>query len=170
MKNVPVFIQKMAQTASSFSGLAQVALEQLQTFPDKAEIVCGPISTGGLGKSYVNLLIFNHVIEVLQSAGRPIWSQMPFEAGLAELEHEWKAQHPHEAYCKPILDEFYLPIFESGYIRTAWFIDGEHGWTTSQGAQWEMAQCKRLSIPQRFFAEVWHVSIPDLRETCLCDT
>lgn len=153
---VPYFIQRVAIRGPTFNDLAQIARTQLQAFNGNAEIVCGPISTGGYGKPIANLLVFHHAIEVLEAHGRPIWSQVPFEAGLAELHSEWMQKHPAETYCLPIMTEFYWPIMTKDLIRRAWFLDGEHGYKTSKGAQMEWERLGELGIDRRLFREEWH--------------
>lgn len=156
--DVPFFIQKIAVRGASFQGLAEIALAQLQAFKGKAEIVCGPISTGGYGSALVNLFVFNHAIEVLQGHGRPMWSQVPFEAGLADLEHQWSLENPHETYCMPIMTEFYWKLIKPKLVRRAWFIGGSRGWETSTGAKMEWERMGSLGIDRRVFPEVWHRS------------
>jgi len=46
-------------------------------------------------------------------------------------------------YLENILTDFYLPIFEGGYIQDLYFIQG---WQSSHGATWEHNQAERLGI------------------------
>lgn len=162
---VPHFIRQTGKVAESFSMLAERALTELKVHVGKAEIVCGPISTGGWGDATVNLLVFNDAIEVLKHAGRPMWSQIPYEAGLAKLEHRWKIETNDDGYCHPILTEFYQPLFDASprLIRRAWFIDGERGWETSVGAKWEHEKMLARGIDIEYFKHSWHCHVPELR-------
>lgn len=155
---IPLFIQKMAKRGPTFADLKDMALEELKVLGGRAEVVCGPISTGGYGSGIANLAVFNHAIQVLQHHGRPMWSQMPYEAGLAELERQWKIENPGAKYCEPILTEFYQPLFDATprLVCRAWFLDGKHGWKTSKGATWEHERMTSLGIPISYFAESWH--------------
>ncbi|MBP9668662.1 MAG: hypothetical protein KBE09_00025 [Candidatus Pacebacteria bacterium] len=154
--DVPHFIQKVAIRGPTFRDLAEIAKGQLREWGGHAEIVCGPISTGGYGRPIANLLVFNHAIEVLKAHGRPVWSQVPFEAGLAELHHEWMKCNPHATYCLPIMTEFYWPILTPELVSRAWFIDGEYGWETSTGAKMEWQRLGELGIDRRLFKDEWH--------------
>lgn len=154
--SVPHFIKKVAKTAPSFKSLSEMALEELRALDGSAHMVCGPISTGGYGNAVVNLLVFNHAIEVLRARGCPVWSQMPYEAGIAELEQQWRKENPNAAYCESLLTEFYLPLVLSNLIAKAWFLDGKHGWETSRGASWEFEQFRKQGTDIALFPEEWH--------------
>lgn len=151
----------MAKRAPTFRELAQIALHDLEALGNDAEVVCGPISTGGVGNPVFNLLIFSHAIEVLTDAGRPIFNQLPYEAGLADLHVVWMRDNPSAEYCEPILTEFYLPLLESNRIRRAWFLPG---WETSKGATWEHGECRARGIDIRYLDDRWmyELNVPTL--------
>ncbi len=149
---VPHFIEKIAKRAPNFADLTELALADVQPLNGKAEMVCGPITTGGYGNCVVNLLVFNHAIEVLQLAGRPMFSQMPYEAGLADLEHDWRLRHPGQEYCHPILDEFYARFLLPEYFKRLWFLPN---WQTSTGAKWEHEHAVRYGIERRYILDDW---------------
>lgn len=157
--HVPHFIKKNGIDGESFAHMAEIALKQLKAFEGRAEIVCGPISTGGFGRVFTNLLVFNHAIEVLTDARRPIWSQVPFEKGLARLEGIWKRENPGAGYCQPILDDFYGVLFDRSpkLLGRAWFLNGEFGWKTSKGATWERQRLQKIGVDVRDFEEAWHM-------------
>ncbi len=100
--------------------------------------VCGPISTGGLGSVEENLRVFNETIQRL-SEKYVIFDQMPFEPALRFMCEQAKQQNK----TLNILEGFYLPIFESGKIKTLYFLPT---WKTSSGAQWEHDQALRLGM------------------------
>jgi hypothetical protein len=142
----------MAKRAPNFADLTEIALADIRPFKGKAEMVCGPITTGGSGNCVINLLIFNHAIDVLQYAGRPIFSQMPFEAGLADLEHDWRLKNPGGKYCSPILEDFYARLLLPTYFKRLWFLPD---WKSSTGATWEHDHAKRNRIEIRHLSKNW---------------
>jgi hypothetical protein len=162
--DVPAFIRFNGRIAESFEGLVSIAKRELATYGGKAEVVCGPITSGGWGDTVVNLLVFEHAIRVLERFGRPVWSQMPFEAGLAELEARWRKDTGETGYCHPILTEFYQPLFDATprLFSRAWFIDGERGWRTSRGAQWEHQKMLERGIAISYFPHEWHCNTPEV--------
>lgn len=116
--------------ANNYSELAKVALTILGRMPaEEIGMVCGPVTTGGLGSPELNLWHFNAAIETLLVGGYPIFNQIPFEVTLARLE---KASG--NGYDERILTDFYAPIFESGFIKRQYFM---YNWRTSRGAMWE---------------------------------
>lgn len=161
---VLAFMRGTGKSAESFSKLAAIALEEMRTMTNGAEIVCGPLSTGGWGDRDVNMILFNHAIIALKIAGRPIWSQIPYELGCIELSEKWRKETGDTGYCTPILEEFYKPLFAQRprIIKRAWFLDGDHGWRTSKGARWEHEQMEARGIEIQYFPHSWHRSIPDL--------
>lgn len=152
---VPIFARVLAEKEGltepnlTFRNLAQRAITKIQ-LTDAREIVCGPITTGGTGDPGLNALLFNHAIELLELEGRRMFNQIPFEYRLAQLETKWK--EGNGGYCRPILEEFYRPIFESGYLDCAWFLPG---WEASTGAKWEHELLSRLEYEIEYLPERW---------------
>jgi len=142
--------------AQNFEELADIAVREMHKF-EAAEVVCGPVSTGGLGTLEKNLQAFIAVIHMLQKEGRPIFSQEPYEERIAELRVQWRAEDPAraEAYCMPILDILYTRIFDAGRVRKGWFIPG---WESSFGARWEHAKFKKLGV------EIEYISPEKIKE------
>lgn len=138
------------ETAPDHHALLAVATDILALLDDPVGMVCGPISTGGLGCIEANKQRFTDAIFHLQGLGHIIFNQMPFESGLARLN-----THTAFSYDLRILELFYRPIFESGRIKTKFFIPG---WESSTGARWE-----------RRLAEELNIRIVDL-DTALCPT
>lgn len=99
--------------------------------------VCGPITSGGRGSIEKNLAVFSAAIKKLISHGKNIFNQMIFEDNLKKI---WEGGNRDN---DTLLQDFYLPIFESGFIKTLYFLPD---WQTSYGARWEHAQGKRLGI------------------------
>ena len=145
-------VRECAQ-AKTFAELAQVGLRELEKFGGHAEIVCGPITTGGLGTPELNLTVFSCVITSL-SYDRSIFNQAPYEYKVDDLRNRWRAEDPARVgqYCEPILTEFYGPLFHSGVIKKGHFIPG---WQSSKGAMWERVQMQELGIEVYDLPEAW---------------
>lgn len=125
-------------TASSHQELFLVARDILNLLPDPLGMVCGPISTGGLGSLEANEVRFQEAITSLQILNINIFDQMPFEPPMKKL----FVPGP-DGYDWRILTDFYEPIFLSGRIKTKFFIPG---WESSTGARWEREQADTLGI------------------------
>lgn len=138
----------------SFAELIPLALEELKKFSDGAEIVCGPISTGGRGNIDENVRVFSLTIRALQAEGRPIFSQIPYEERIFFFRKRWQDSDPanNGKYYLPILEEFYRPIMEAGRIRKAWFIPG---WESSFGARWERERLTENGAEIQDLSEEW---------------
>lgn len=135
----------LLQQAATYGDVCRVALERMSVqaeFAGKAGLgmVCGPISTGGLGTIEANLGRFALAIDGLQARGYHVFSQMPYETALHRIRD---AAVGHGTYDMNLLEEFYLPLFESGYVRRKFFIPG---WQTSKGTTWERNHAIRLGI------------------------
>lgn len=128
----------LLEKATTFEELAEIALKTLEAMPQPIGMVSGPISTGGLGSKEENIEVFQKVINWLQDAGISIFDQMPFE------KHMWRIiQTPYYKKENQLLEKFYLPIFESGFVKMMYFIPG---WQSSVGAKWEHERVIRLGI------------------------
>lgn len=124
-------------SAKNFKDLYVVAHRIFNHMPDSIGQVCGPIATGGLGSVEANLKKFDETIKKLQSEGKIIFDQIPFE---------WPMQDLKKTVLEgrdSILNDFYLPIFESGKVKTLYFIKG---WESSYGATWEHEQAQKIGI------------------------
>jgi hypothetical protein len=127
--------------ADSFSDLCRLALLDLQKI-GRAGIVCGPITTGGRGSAEENMRAITAVVLHLENQGVRIFSQTTYEATLWTLKDQWEMSG-NPGYCMPILMDFYLPLFQSGYICKAYFLPN---WESSFGARWERKQFAHLQI------------------------
>lgn len=135
--------------AKTFKELAKVALRILHSVPYPLVQVCGSITTGG-GTRKQNMRRFALAIDRLSKSGVCVFSQLPFEEELYRLAQG----DAGKAYCFSILEEFYLPIFESGKIQRAYFLSG---WQKSIGATWEHEVLSGLGIEIWTLPEgVWH--------------
>jgi hypothetical protein len=137
-------LRRECAKAQSFEELADIAVREMEKFSE-SEIVCGPVTTGGLGSVEKNIQVFAAVIDMLKKEGRPIFNQEPYEERIAELKKRWRAEDPAraEAYCMPILDVLYTRIFDAGRVRKGWFIPG---WESSFGSRWEHDKLKKMGV------------------------
>lgn len=120
------------------SSLAKRALRAMSEHADNITIVCGPISSGGLGSLEENLKRFARVVERATLEGYVVFSFIPLERVITRL----SPSHNGEGdYDMSILDVMYREIYDSGLISVALFIPG---WNTSKGATWERGYLGRV--------------------------
>ncbi len=147
MNTDEAMLRALCNEARSFAELAGFATIELSKFPEQAEIVCGPITTGGQGSIEKNLEVFTGAIKGLIRQGRPVFNQMPYETALFRLraEHDERSgRDPNDkTYNTVVLDEFYLPLFMTRQFSRAWFLPG---WRSSQGARWERQTLSSLYV------------------------
>ncbi len=131
------------EKAISIEELYIIAERIISRMPKPFSQVCGPIASGGLGSIEKNLEAFNNEIVKLQSKGISIFDQMPFEFPMQRLK---KTMRPDEC-LEIIMNNFYLPIFESGNVSTFYFIKN---WESSNGSKWEHEEARRLGIEIKY--------------------
>lgn len=148
--------QAVLQNADSYEALSDVAMAQLHrlnaAFPTPPGIVCGPISNGGLGDKMKNIAHFEKVVRMMVERTRGnFFSQIPYEEALWRVQAHLAAHEPGVVHPKgagnPLLEKFYRPIFESGIVGAAFFIND---WESSDGAVWEHNLCEELGLG------IWH--------------
>lgn len=135
--------RKELRRAKTFKDLNGIAMRILKKMPQPIVQVCGPITSGGLGSVKKNLHRFNAVIKALDREGFNIFNQLPFENDLYRLRRELSKTRPQKRVDRELLNDFYLPIFESGLVASFFFIPD---WKTSFGARWEHRQLERLRL------------------------
>lgn len=126
------------QEAQTYGDLLKIAFVVAKRMPQPLGQVCGPISTGGLGSIAENLRAINEAIEKLVDGDIHIFDQVPFEDPMRRIRVSSENHYPSQ-----LLEEFYLPLFESGLIKALYFLPD---WKSSMGATWEHEQAKRLGI------------------------
>jgi hypothetical protein len=148
------------EKTNTFEELAALALMEMEKFTEGCDIVCGPISTGGVGSIEGNLKVFARTIDKLQETGHPIFTQLPYEEKIFSFRERWRAENPSrsEDYYMPILEEFYRPLFQSGKVKRAWFING---WESSKGARWERDELANLQVEVIDLGAGWVQSVLD---------
>ncbi len=127
--------------AKNFPDCLKVAYDVIDSIGGQVGIVSGPISTGGQGSVEKNLAEFSKYIETMEKRGEIVFNQLPFENKFAELARN------SEGYFMPILEDFFLPLFQSGKISKIWFMPN---WQTSTGAKWEFEIADKLKIEKGF--------------------
>lgn len=131
------------EEAKNFKDLSIVAFKVIKRMPPPVVQVCGPMTTGGKGTIEENFGVFRKSIRMLVERGENVFNQMLFQDSIQRMKAEDWYKDGNQ-----ILDEFYLPIFESGFIKTLYFIKG---WDQSFGASWEHEQALRLGIKIVYF-------------------
>ena len=127
------------EKAKSMSDMRVIALRVIERMPKPIVQVCGPIATGGLGSIEKNLDIFNKTIQKLQKKGLNVFDQMPFEAPMQKLKEEVSTKDVVDS----IMNDFYLPIFNSGIISAFYFLPE---WQGSHGANLEHELAQKIGI------------------------
>lgn len=125
--------------ARSFAELSGIAMEVISRMPQPIGQVCGPISSGGLGSIEANMQKFSETVQQLIAEGKNVFDQIPFENYIFKLIDSGQGTRSQNE----LLKEFYLPIFESGLIKTLYFIPG---WESFNGATWEHHKARELGI------------------------
>ncbi|MEA3399084.1 MAG: DUF4406 domain-containing protein [Patescibacteria group bacterium] len=125
--------------SKSTDDLYFIAKRIIERMPKPIIQICGPIATGGLGSIKANLEKFNDSIIKLQNEGLNVFDQMPFEDKMQEFK---KTEIENS-----VLNNFYLPIFESKIISTLYFLPN---WKTSFGATWEHSKAEELNIEIKY--------------------
>lgn len=123
--------------AKTFEDLSVVALRVAQRMPKPLAMVCGPITTGGLGSVPKNLERFEKAIEYVSRLPKNVFNQLMFE------EYIWKiSKGPNNLGGFHLLEEFYRPIF----IKLSPELHFMPGWEWSSGACWERATAILLKM------------------------
>lgn len=126
----------MLRAVTDFPDMLRVAFDVIDSMPEPRGQICGPIRTGG-GTIEENLARLTKAIDRLHETGVVIFDQMPLHEPMQRI---FEIRQCKE-YPQFLLDEFYLPLFESGKIDTFYFVPN---WQESRGACWEHEQALRL--------------------------
>jgi len=133
------------ETAPTYADLFLIAKDVLERMPQPVGQVCGPISTGGAGSVEKNLKRFDDTIADLQQQGMEIFNQVPFEIPI----QRFNSLRGSNTYDDRLLNDFYLPIFESRLVQKLYFLSD---WESSVGAKWEHEQALRLGLEIEYIA------------------
>lgn len=130
----------MARIVPSFDALATVVvIPHLQKIDVDIVMVCGPVTTGGLGSKELNLAAIRKAEEELTAQGLTVFNQSMVEDAIERLIE----LHSPDTYPTELLQEFTLRILESGLIGAMYFLPD---WESSTGASWEREQAAILGI------------------------
>lgn len=141
------------RTTKQYRDIADIVVPLALSLPQKPIQLCGPISTGGLGDKAKNLEVFAHSIRVLRYEEKaPVFNQMPFEECISRI---WKKRsiQLNGVYDMAILEDLYVPLFQSGAIREIRLLPG---WEESTGTRREVEVCKQLGLPIQELLHTWH--------------
>jgi len=139
--------------AQTYHDLFVVAIEVLKTIPQPVVQFCGPISTGGKGSIDANLAELDRAILSFASKGVYIFDQIPFEEPMQRIKPK------SDGYNYDLLNQFYLPLSQSGLIKKFIFLPG---WESSEGARWEDKQAEKLAIKREYLPDDWYEKNYDL--------
>lgn len=128
-------------TAKTYEELCAIALDVLKNMPQPIVVVCGPLSTGGTGDIKKNLALIEQTIYKLSDRGQQVFNYLPFEKAIPTLKAKFGENTREKNQL--LLDNFYLAIYSSGFIKKMYFLDG---WELSHGASWEREIAKKHSI------------------------
>ena len=142
VKKVPDYwtkeVELTSNNAKDFKELSVIGINILKNLPNKTILVCGPISTGGLGSIEANLYKLNATVHKFIKNGESVFDQTPFEDVVIKLRKKL-----NDINGQKTLNDFYLPLFKSGYIKEVRFLPD---WKSSKGATWEHNLAKKLGI------------------------
>jgi hypothetical protein len=141
--------------AETYGALRDIALRVLHRMPLGVSMVCGPISTGGLGSIEKNLVRFSGAIEVLAGCDQNVFTQMPFEEAMRRI----RGNAPPYEEGLTLLETFYFAIFSSGRVVRLCFIPG---WESSLGTNWEHKQGEDLGLEHKYFRDDFGPHITDI--------
>ncbi|MFZ2150791.1 MAG: DUF4406 domain-containing protein [Candidatus Absconditicoccaceae bacterium] len=139
--------------AQTYNELFDIAIDFIPRMPQPLIQFCGPISTGGKGLIESNLAELDKAILFFAVKGVSIFDQIPFEEPMQRIKSS------KQNYNYDLLNQFYVPIFQSGYIKKFVFLPG---WESSVGARWEHDWAKKYGIKIEYLPNNWYEDDYDL--------
>lgn len=134
------FINGQLEKAKTIKDVVQVAKTILYTAHGPLSMVAGPKSKGGKISEELNILAIQNYMEELYEAGENIFNDTIFEESLQRIKDEGEVYN--------MLNDFYLPLFESGYIKKMFFMKD---WRFSTGATLQQQALIRLGGIKRIY-------------------
>ena len=143
--------------AKTFAEIREVVLEVMARWGGNFCIVCGPMTSGGVGDFKRNLVYFGRAINWLVDRGERVLTQLSFENRVQQLKTK-----PRYRDGRKLMPELYEPIFRSSLIVRAYFIPTFNdprlkrlvsGWESSTGARFEHKLCQKLKIPIEYLPQ-----------------
>lgn len=135
------------EKVETYEKMFLIALRILERMPQPITQICGPITTGGNSSKEENVKEFNKAIFFFSERGEMVFDQIPFQNTMERLSKEVNG------YDERILIKFYLPLFQSGKVKTFKFLPG---WQSSKGAKWEHKTIKQLKYKIIHLEPEWH--------------
>lgn len=139
--------------AKTYTDLFDIAIDFIPRMPQPLVQFCGPISTGGKGSIESNLAELDKAILFFATKGVSIFDQIPFEEPMQRIKSN------KEGYNYDLLNQFYVPIFELGYIKKFVFLPD---WESFLGAIWEHDWAKEHGIKIEYLPYDWYETDYDL--------
>lgn len=133
--------------ATKFGQLVDVAYHVIARMAKPVGMVCGPLTTGGMGNTEANMAHFGHAIAYLRRKGFSVFSQLPFQQAMSEIKNSMR-----EGAVEALLNEFYLPLLQLNLLSYLVFLPG---WQESVGASWEREKALEFGIPILDLPESW---------------
>ena len=128
------------EKAKTVKNLVEVAKARLHTAHGPLSMVAGPRSKGVKISEELNILAMQEYMEELYQSGENVFNDMVFEEHLQRLKDEGEIYN--------LLNDFYLPLFESGYIKKMFFMKD---WRFSTGATLQQQALIRLGGIKRIY-------------------
>ena len=126
----------MTGIQKKLNSLASEVISDISAY-EKCIEFCGPISTGGLGNSIENIDCLKSFVDYAISLKYDVFNQLEYEKRFNDVLGE------ANGYDYDLLDFFYKPVIESGYIKQMIFLPN---WEDSYGCRWEMDMAKKNGI------------------------
>jgi hypothetical protein len=133
----------LMDSCRTYEELHQVAFAVFSRIGDEASMICGPITSGGLGSPHENLKVFELATRLVAKHEPNLFTQLPFEHAMARIRQDGR----HFKGDLHLLEAFYLPLFRSGRMKRLFFLPH---WETSRGTLWEHRQAEQLGIERSY--------------------
>ncbi len=127
--------------AKTYDELAVVGIKVLKSMPQPIGMVCGPVTSGGVGNVKENIRRLKYAMHKLTQEGKIIFNQAQFEDAMREFLTTYGKTKEESNLI--LLEGFYKRVFESGLLKILYFMPD---WQSSFGATWEREQGKRLGL------------------------
>ncbi len=136
------------EKCENFRSISKIALKVLKSAgPPPVAMICGPISTGGLGSVEKNLTVLRREARMLQKKGFTVFSQLPMEKHISRICGMPAFKSYRAENYKRLLEELYFPLFASGQIHEFYFVQN---WFSSKGTNWEHDHADLFGIKKNY--------------------
>ncbi|HEY0907785.1 MAG TPA: hypothetical protein VGE35_00370 [Candidatus Paceibacterota bacterium] len=142
------------EATKNFAEIGEIVKNVALRLPHKVAMISGPMTSGGKGSNAENLAAYQRAMEYVRSRGHFVFDQLPGERALKKHWHAWNAAQTVQppGYCWELLPGVYGPIFESGQIKTIFFMPD---WKSSKGSAWEHEMAEKLGIERVYIPLNW---------------